>query len=237
MRTFASKFKGLLVGVGLLLGPLGLGSAHAQETALMAGVVAAEETMVPVPGARVTLVDTDLQTLSGENGTFTFPATPLGRATVRVDAPGFPTMVQQVEVTSDAVVFIQFLLPSVAAFLDDILVTGQAGKPSALSEVRTAADLLVGQFPGIGGNSGIVGYTRAPVQLRGVSSISVRSEPDIYLDGVRMAGSFGEALRILQQIPANDVKDVRVLRGPSASVEQGSADGVIYVRTRSGADR
>jgi hypothetical protein len=233
MPTFASKSNGLLVGLGLIVSPCGLGSVHAQETALLAGVVAAEETLVPVPSAHVSLLGTELEALSGKNGTFTFPTAPLGPATVRVDAPGFPTMVQQVEITSDTVVFLQFLLPSVSAFLDDILVTGRP-TPRRLSDTRTAADLLAGQVPAMTRNSGIVGLELAEVRLRGVNSIAEQEEPIIFLNGARLAGSFGDALRLLRQIPATDVRDIRLERGPATAFLQGSVDGAIYIRTKSG---
>lgn len=222
-----------LIATGLLLSPLCTGAAQAQETALLAGVVAAEATMVPVSAARVTLVGTDLETVSGENGTFTFPAAPLGSATVRVDATGFPTMVQQVEVTADAVVFVQFLMPDVAAFLDDILVRGRP-TPRRLSETRTAADLLAGEVPAVTRNSGIVGLDVAEVRLRGVNSIVEQKEPIIFVNGVRLAGSFGEALALLRQIPSSDVSEIRVERGPASAFLQGSVDGAIYIRTKSG---
>jgi outer membrane receptor protein involved in Fe transport len=51
-----------------------------------------------------------------------------------------------------------------------------------------------------------------------------------------MAGDFRDALHRLQQIPASDVKDIQILRGPVAAFLQGSADGAIFIRTRSGPD-
>lgn len=234
MPTLVPRFSALLVGSSLLTASLGLTPASAQEVALLTGVVAAQETMVPVASAKVTLVGTDFETVSQRDGTFAFQGVPLGPATVRVDAPGFTTMVQQVEVAPDVVIFMQFLLPSVAAFLDDILVIGHAQTPWALSETRTVADLLVGQIPGVGGNSGIVGLDRSEVHLRGVNSIDVSAEPVIFIDGVRMAGNFGEALSMLRQIPASDVQDIRLERGPASAFLQGSVDGAIYIRTKSG---
>lgn len=233
MQTFAYTLIGLMVGSSLVLTPPGLLPASAQETGLLAGVVAAEETMIPVDSAKVTLVGTSLEAESQQNGTFSFANAPVGPVTVRVDAPGFPTMVQQVEVTSESVVFIQFLLPSVSAFLDGVLVTGHPSQ-GGLSEARTAADLLVGQIPALTRNSGIVGVEQAEVRLRGVNSFTVHEEPAIFLDGVRMAGSFGEALTLLRQIPASDVRDIQLKRGPASAFLQGSVDGAIFIRTRSG---
>jgi outer membrane receptor protein involved in Fe transport len=236
MSAFAPKIASLLLGSSFLA-TLGPSPAFAQERVLLAGVVADEVTSTPVASAKVTLIGTDLEVLSLANGTFAFEDAPLGPVTVRVQAPGYATMAQEVVVREEAVVFVQFILPGVQALLDEILVVGRrsATTPS-ISETRTAADLIAGQIPGISGNSGIVGLNRSTVQLRGVSSISIQREPALFLDGVRMAGSFGDALQLLQQIPASDVRDVRILRGPTAAFLQGSPDGAIYVRTRFGRD-
>ena len=235
MSIYAPRITGLLTSVGLLLSPLGSSPSAAQEQVLLTGVVADEAASTPVASAKVTVVGTGLQTYSQANGTFAFPDAPLGPVLIRVEAPGFTSLVQEVVVRRGAVVFVQFILPKVHAFLDELLVVGRRGERApALSEVRSAADLLAGQIPGVTGNSGIVGQNRSPVLLRGVRSFSLGGEPDIYLDGVRMAGGFGEALSLLRQIPASDVRDIQILRGPAAAFLHGSADGVIHVRTKSG---
>ena len=236
MSIYAPRITGLLTSVGLLLSPLGSSPSAAQEQVLLTGVVADEATWTPVASAKVSVVGTDLETYSKANGTFALPDAPLGPLSIRVDAPGFASMVQEVVVRRDAVVYVQFILPKVHSLLDELLVgvRRSARSTSALSDVRSAADLLAGQIPGVTGNSGIVGQNRSPVLLRGVRSFSLGSEPDIYLDGVRMAGGVGEALSLLRQIPASDVRDIQILRGSAAAFLYGSADGVIHVRTRSG---
>lgn len=234
----ASKTTAPLIAAAAVSSALGSSPSAAQEQALLTGVVADEATWTPVASAKITLVGLGLETQSGENGTFAFPDAPLGPVSVRVEAPGFASMVQQVTVRADAVVYVQFILPGVSAFLDELLVVGRRPeRTSALSEVKTAADLLAGQIPGRTGSSGIVGADRAPIQLRGVRSISVGRDPVVFLDGVRMAGGLGEALEVLRRIPASDVKEIEILRGPAAAFLEGSADGVIHVRTRSGANR
>lgn len=215
-------------------------AAQQPEDVRLGGVVADERTLVPVADAKITVLGTGLETVSGPDGTFAFSSeeVPLGPATVRVDAPGFTAVVEEVVLSEDVVVFVQFILPSVDAFLDEILVTaGRAGTGPSLGEARTAADLLAGRVTGITSNSGLVGLEQQEVRLRGVSSITVDQEPIIYLDGVRMAGSFGEALSLLRQIPASEVRDVQILRGPAAAFLRGSPDGVIQIRTRMGSRR
>jgi hypothetical protein len=200
----------------------------------LAGVVADEATWTPVAAAKITLLGTDLEALSEANGNFTLLDAPLGPATVKVEAPGYVTMVQRVDIRADAVVFVQFILPGVHALLDEILVAGTRPQPGVLVETRTAADLLAGKLPGVASNSGMVGLNLQAVRLRGVNSFTIQGEPEIYLDGVRMAGGFGDALRTLQQIPATDVRDIQILRGPTAAFIAGSVDGAILVRTKGG---
>jgi hypothetical protein len=205
----------------------------AQQRPALYGVVADESTWQPVASARVTILETGDETATGPKGTFVFPEPPLGRVSVKVEASGFPAMVQEVEVRADETLFVQFVLPNVYAVLDEILVQGWRNR-SASTEPRTAADLLAMEVRGILGNTGTVGADDSAILLRGVSSISLQSDPVVYLDGVRMSGGPGEAILALSLIPASDVRDIRVLRGPTAAFLQGSADGVIEVWTKSG---
>ena len=234
MSTYAPRITGLLTSASLLASAFGSSPSAAQQV-LLTGVVADEATLTAVASAKITIVGQDLETYSQANGTFALPDAPLGPVSIRVEAPGFASVVQEVVVRRDVVLYVQVILPKVHAFLDELLVVGRRDRrTSALSQVRSAADLLARQIPGVTWNSGIVGQNRSPILLRGVRSISLGGEPDIYLDGVRMAGGVGEALSLLRQIPASDVRDIEILRGPAAALLHGSADGVIHVRTRSG---
>lgn len=223
-------------GLVLLLAPAT--ALPAQETTALYGVVADGSTWQPVRSARVTLLETGDETVTGPNGTFVFEHPPLGRVSIRVDAPDFPGMVEEVEVTADAALFVQFVLPDMLTVLDEILVLGRRSHAALeSSEPRTAADLLTMEVRGILGNRGTVGGDDSRILLRGVGSITLQGDPVIYLDGMRMSGGPGEALLTLSMIPASDVQDIRVSRGPTGSFLTGSADGVIEVWTRSGPNR
>ena len=108
----------------------------------------------------------------------------------------------------------------------------------------TAADLLAQRVPGliVDRTSGAVGGG-ARVLIRGVSSMSGSNAPAIYLDGIRiddrsapLRGSREpQALHALELIPASEVKQIRVLRGPAAAASYGAAsNGVILIETRRG---
>ena len=228
VRLFSTALASILASAATL---------SAQQTMALHGVVADESSWQPVSSARVTLVETGAETVTGRLGTFVFPAAPLGQVSIRVEAAGFPVMVQEVEVTADATVFLEFVLPNVHEVLDEILVLAGRSHPPESSEPRSAADLIAMQVRGMLANSGTVGDDRSGILLRGVSSISLQGDPVVYLDGVRMSGGPGEALHALSSIPASDVREIRVLRGPTASFLRGSADGVIEVWTKSGPSR
>jgi TonB-dependent Receptor Plug Domain len=56
------------------------------------------------------------------------------------------------------------------------------------------------------------------------------TDPSVYVDGIRM-----QSVDQLQDIPANDVERIRVLRGASASMRYPEgANGVILIETRQG---
>jgi hypothetical protein len=223
-----------------LFAALTLAPASAQETTQLQGIIAEEGTGRPVRSALVTLVGTDAQVRSGPDGAFTFTDVRVGPVIIRVQAPGYPTVVDEVTVSPEAVVLVQMLLPRAAAVLDEILVTGMR-RPDASSELgaRTAADLVARHVPHLQGFTASFNSARGrafnpPVQLRGPGSLGTDGEPVIILDGVRISG-VGRAMDVLRQIPASQIKEIQILRGPSSAHAFGSPAGAISIRTVSGA--
>ena len=192
------------------------------------GVVADEATLALIDSARVTLVGADLQTVTGGDGTFSFEGVPIGSLAVRIEAPGYPVVVEQVDVVPDVLLYMQVLMPRADVVLEELLAA-----PSRASEARTAAELVARKVLDMNPNSGNLGLNTNPVRLRGTGTFGLGGEPAVFLDGVRI-GTFGPAMEVLSQIPARDVRNVRVLRGPASAFLQGSADGSIHIETRSG---
>ena len=199
---------------------------------LLQGVVVHETTGQAIQSATVTLVGTDLETRTGRFGDFAFPDVQPGLVSIRVTSPEHPSMVQEVEVKSDAIAFVQFVLPSINAILSELLV-GVPHNRSAAAEPETAADLLAGKASKfMQTNNGIVGKNDGVVNLRGINTFSSGVQPQIYIDGVKVSG--GEtALEALIQIPASQVLEIEVLRGPAAAfLYPLAANGVVLVRTK-----
>ena len=208
--------------------------AWAAPQTVLQGVVTDEVSGVGIASATVTLVASGVQARTTADGIFSFSAVSPGRVSVRAQAAGYPTVVEEIEVGRDAVVFVQIRLPSVTAVLNELLVVAPPTGAPPGRDARSAADLLALQLPGINANSGVIGRNNGSVLPRGATSLSLGSEPAIYLDGVLMGGGFARAQETLSQIPASNVKTIRVLRGPASAFLQGSATGAIYIETRRG---
>jgi hypothetical protein len=196
---------------------------------VLQGVVLDETTMQPVPGVIVSLLGTDLATVTDAQGLFTFENPPEGLVQVRVVTPERVSLVQNFELDPGAgVAYVQFALPPI-----DVMVAQLLQAETQIAETNlTAADLVTRQVPGLGAATGSIGSDARPVQLRGVSSMTLSSEPLLFLNGVRITGI--SLIDALSQIPAEDVEDIEILRGPAAAfLYSYAANGVIHVRTRS----
>jgi iron complex outermembrane receptor protein len=204
-----------------------------ESDARLQGVVVLESTFEPIVDAIVSLVGTDIETRTGPLGQFAIADAPLGTNWIRITAPGLPSVREQIEVTEDGIVFLQFRMPTdVFAYLDDVLVEAWRPGEVATSEAQTALDLLQRKVPGISRNSsGDVGNHDQALRLRGFSSLTADGEPLVVLDDVVLRGA--PALELLSQIPAGDVESIEILSGPTAAFRYPFAsNGVIRVRTR-----
>lgn len=208
----------------------------APTQARLQGVVVEESTGQAVEAATVELVGTEIVSQTGRYGGFAFPDARLGMMSLRVVAPGYITVVQEVEVKSDGIVFVQFRLPSVSAVLAELLIGVRADDRPMTADALTAADLLAIEFPAARVNSGIVGKNDYAIRLRAAgNTFNLSSAPLVLIDGVMIGHE--QALETLTQIPASDVVDIEVLTGAAAVRYPLAANGVVLVRTRSGGGR
>lgn len=202
------------------------------SNAPLQGVVVDAATYQPVDSATVTLLGTDLSVSTGRWGSFTFPGAPPGQLSLQVSAAGHPSIVQDVEVREGRVVFVQIVLPSVAAVLSELLVPASGGSTSEVA--RTAADLLALQVPRTRVSTGVVGKSDYQIILRATNTFQGSNAPLILIDGVVMSQSEG-AFDALERIPASDVERLEVLKGPAAaSLYPYAANGVVNVVTKRG---
>jgi TonB-dependent starch-binding outer membrane protein SusC len=200
----------------------------------------------------VSVVGAGIEVRLDPDGSFVLPAVKPGSLTIRVTSPGYANSVDQVEVAPDEVTFVQFQLLPVSATLSEVLVISRrrAGTtdgvevPTERNEMAlTAADLLARQVPGLSYNRshGVVG-SGSRISIRGISTIAGSNDPIVFVDGVRInensgggSGRTRAPFAALDQIPASNVKRIRVLRGASAAARYAdSANGVILIETHTG---
>jgi len=249
----------------LLFAALGLLASRgpvAAQAGTVKGVVTDSATGRPLADALIRVAGTDLSTHSNLRGQFTL--TGLSSSTVNLIVTRIGYRPRTVDASAGGADLAIALGVSVLR-LDDLLVTGQAGdtRKRALGNVVGEVDMAAVQelapsksvqealsvgVPGLqvqraSGQLGTGGVTR----IRGVSSLSLSSEPLIFIDGVRAdntAGSNslgfnggGDHPSRINDIDPNDIESIQVLKGPSAATLYGTeaSNGVIQIITKRGA--
>ena len=234
-------------GAGLLLAVVLAAPAplRAQAYGYLAGTVLDDLTGAPLARAAVTVVGSDLRAQTDEEGRFLLEGIPGGEPLdLRVAMEGYGSVVEPIEISPVEVGLVQVRLRPIAAVLDDLLVvtggqrTDDRGAVALRPENdgwRSALDLLQDGVPGVqvARQPGQVGGG-AGIRIRGVTSLQADVTPAVYVDGVRIEH---DAARLLEEMPAETVARIRVLRGPAAaSLYAFAANGVIVIETRRGGE-
>ncbi len=253
-RVVASLTAALLLG--LMASP-----AAAQTGSITGRVTAAGGTAGPLEAARVTVVGTNLGAATNRDGVYTIRGVPPGTYTVRVIRLGFAQRDQSVTVTAMQTVTLDFTLSEAPFTLEEITTTatGEARKlevgntintirVDALVErapIRDVSQILAARAPGVQvlPSSGTVGSGNR-IRIRGSNSVSLSNEPLFVIDGVRANsgngdlsfGVGGQSASRLLDINPEEIADIQVLKGPSASAIYGTggSNGVILITTKRG---
>ncbi len=123
--AFVPRSRATFIFLAALPG-VGLAPAEVLAQRPLHGVVADQATLALVDSARVTVVGTELEAVTGGDGTFSFEGVPLGALAVRIEAPGYPVVVEQVEVVRDVVLYMQVMMPRADAVLGELLAPSAA---------------------------------------------------------------------------------------------------------------
>src|SRR5688500_7277161 len=161
----------------------------------------------PMAAVQVVIVGSGIGALSQQNGRYLLLNVPAGTHTLTAERIGYRGVTQQVTVTAGQTVVQDFALAEEALGLDEIIVTGtpggtqrraignavvsvQASDVTQTVAVSSMQDLLGGRTPGLQFTrlSGDVGQGSA-IQIRGVGSFNLSSDPLIFVDGVRVNNS------------------------------------------------
>ena len=214
-----------------------------QSGGTIVGTVVDDLTGEILAGASLSVRSAEARALSDTRGFFELTPVAAGDVAVRVEHPGYVTLVEQIEVVHSEMSLFQFRMTRTDAALQTLLMRARAKEDAgatvsriqedraSVGQIQTALDLLREQVPGVTvpGRSG----SGPGIRIRGSSSLS-SNDPALYVDGLLLAdGQGGGALDVLDQIPAASVLRIRVLHGPAATAQYGDASsGVILVETR-----
>jgi len=262
-RVIASQSRPRLDRVLMLsaLTLLGLPVVAAAQSGSVSGIVSDSITGQPVSDALVRVEGMSVTSRTGGRGQFTLAGLTGTTVTLIVTRIGYQPVTRSATVGESA---IAIQLSRTALRLDEVVVTGQAGNTQIralgnavgnvnMSDLQQATpttslqDALSTAVPGLqiqraSGQTGTGGVTR----IRGVSSLSLSSEPIVFIDGVRADNSAGsnsigfagggDTPSRINDIDPNDLEVVQVLKGPSAATLYGTeaSNGVVQIITKRG---
>jgi len=234
--------------------------AEAQQ-GIIIGQVVDGRTGSPIASAQVSIVGTQLGTLTDREGNFRIPNVAAGPQQVRAVFIGYRTSTQEVQVLGAQTVTVNFQLSESAVALDELIVTGTAGRQerraqaasistldvASLTEtapITSVANILQGRTAGVSvtTSSGTAGATQR-IRLRGSASINLSNEPIVIIDGVRadsrtsqIYGVGGQQASRLNDINPDDIESIEIVKGPAAATLYGAdaSAGVIQIRTKRG---
>lgn len=222
---------------------LSIGMMWAQQSTVT-GIVVSEEDGEPVIGASVLVVGTQVGTMTDLDGKFTITNVPASAKQLRISFVGM----QPVE-TRIRGGLIRVFMKSDSEMLDEVMVvafgtqkkssfTGSAAvlnsEDLAKHITTNVANALVGTTPGLQmrGGSGAPGAGSGSINIRGISSLSLSTEPLVIVDGAPYSAS-------LSNIPQSDIESVTVLKDAASAALYGArgASGVILITTKTGKNK
>ena len=232
---------------------LSVAGLSAQE-AVISGTITDATTGDPLPGANVTITNTNYGGATDINGNYSFSAPASGQeAEVLTRFIGYYSKTANITLTAGAITQ-DFALDEDVLEMDEIVITGlvdatpkvksplSTGKVSgeALDRVpaTSPASALYGKIAGVkvvqgGGQPG----DSPSILLRGPTSINAsgRSQDPLYIiDGVVIDPSVSGSP--LSDIPGDDIESIEVVKGAAGASMYGAraANGVIQIRTKRG---
>ena len=231
------------------------------------GGVTDSTTTKPLSGVSVEVQGTRLTTITNARGSFFLTHVPAGVQVVTVRQIGFVPVEREVVVADSQRVYLQLHLQMSMTRLQEVVTTatGQqrrlelgnditvinADSIVATQPVASVTDLLATRVPGltVQRTSGAPGDP-ARLRLRGVGSISLSSDPIVFVDRVRVYSAQSDPRNMnlahsdyaspspLDDIDPHSIKTIEVFKGPSAAALYGpdAANGVIVITTKRGED-
>ena len=222
---------------GAFIGPL---AAEALAQGTITGTVIAADSRLPVPGARVAVVGTNIATSTREDGTYQLRNVTPGDVEVQVFRIGHVTQKKAASVTRDAPVTVDFTLAPAVAVLSDVITTAVGGQERRIElgnsvavvnaaklveEIRsrphptsswpgTGRDRAAGESDGMAPRSAFADRARS-ARRTSIGRCGSRRCPHSRGGGGSFGGSSQRAISI-SSLPARS-RIIQVVKGPSAA--------------------
>ena len=231
------------------------------QTGSVTGTVVEAANRRPIVAAQVYIKGTSLATQAGEGGRFTLANIPAGLHIVGVRQLGFAANEKPVTIVAGRRDTVDFVLAQQAISLNEVVVTGTAtatevrkvgnsvasvnvAELTASSPILSVDQLLKGRTAGVMMNisQSAVGAS-GQIKIRGTKSISLPSDPALYIDGVKVNNADDRGISIggpginrMMDINPADIDHIEVVRGAAAATLYGTqgSQGVIQIFTKRG---
>jgi TonB-linked SusC/RagA family outer membrane protein len=251
--------------VPAILAVLGAAPVAAQgATAVVTGTVRDSMLQAPLGGAEVAVLGAtgSRGTRTGPNGRYTITGVPAGAVTVRVRLVGFGPTERALTLRGGETTTADFALMQRTTQLDQVVITGTGGavERRAVGNViesinadevlrsaapRSVEQLIGSRTPGVImlPATGQVG-TGAQLRIRSVGSLSLGTDPIVYIDGVRMDADAsqgpsqrgGAGASRLNDLNPEAIESIEIIKGPAAATLYGTeaSNGVVQIITKRG---
>ncbi|MDE6317257.1 MAG: SusC/RagA family TonB-linked outer membrane protein [Muribaculaceae bacterium] len=204
----------------------------------LSGVVIDSSTGQPLPGARVAVVDAKAMAMTDDDGKFNLKL-PADAATLRVEAPGFATILVPLRGQKDLT--IRLGIPMEGDIYKNALTADAHNDRTEFAIGQTVSDNSVADLQGdlySISRSGMPGAGHA-VYIEGLHSINSSSQPLYVVDGVIwsvsddnssiMDGHFDNPLAL---ISPDDIENIYVMKNGTAIYGAKGGNGVVIIETK-----
>ncbi|MEP7002109.1 MAG: carboxypeptidase regulatory-like domain-containing protein, partial [bacterium] len=252
----------------LVLAALFVGRGALAQTGRITGQVTDTVGGRPLEGVAITVVDDGNRTLAGARtdgaGRYTLGVVTPGSVQLHARMLGYAAKDRTITVSAGQSVTADFALSQRSVQLDQVVITGTGGAVERravgnviesinVSDVlknsapRSIEQVIGGRTPGVVvlPATGQVG-TGAQIRVRSVGSLSLSTDPIVYIDGVRMDASAsrgpgqrgGAGASRLNDINPEDIQSIEIIKGPAAATLYGTeaSNGVVQIITKRGAN-
>jgi TonB-linked SusC/RagA family outer membrane protein len=253
-------------GSWLALALLFAGRAALAQTGSITGQVTDSAAARPLAGVEITIAGdggrAQTAVRTDDAGRYTLNNVAAGDVRVRARMLGYAPKDRVVTVRPGAATTANFALAVRLVQLDQVVVTGTGGAVErravgnviesinadsvlSLAAPRNVEQLIGARTPGVIvlPGTGQVG-TGAQIRVRSVGSLSLSSDPIVYVDGVRMDADAstgpsqrgGAGASRLNDINPEDIESIEIIKGPAAATLYGTeaSNGVVQIITKRG---